>query len=63
MTIDDEGAAKPAGEIVIGQDLDLLSVAELEIRIELLEAEIERIKADIAAKLDVKSAADAFFRK
>ena len=53
--------AKKLG-IVIGENLDLLSVSELEQRVEDLDSEIVRIKAAIAAKRASKNAADAFFR-
>jgi uncharacterized small protein (DUF1192 family) len=52
---------KPAG-ITIGEPLDLLSVAELEQRIRLLDEEINRVRAMIDMKRASKSAADAFFR-
>lgn len=52
---------KPAG-IVIGENLDLLSVAELEQRVQALEAEIVRVKAAAQSKRASKQAADAFFR-
>lgn len=52
---------KPAG-VTLGENLDLLSVAELEQRVAALETEIQRVKAMIAAKQASKSAADAFFR-
>ena len=52
---------KPAG-ILLGETLDLLSVAELEHRVGALESEIQRVKAAITAKQASKSAADAFFR-
>ena len=52
---------KPAG-LVIGENLDLLSVSELEQRIQALDSEIARVKAAIARKQASKSAADAFFR-
>jgi uncharacterized small protein (DUF1192 family) len=52
---------KPAG-VTLGENLDLLSLAELEHRIALLEAEIARVKAMIVSKQASKSAADAFFR-
>ena len=43
------------------EDLDLYSVDELGERIEVLEAEIARARAAIAAKAAKKSAADALF--
>ena len=45
------------------EDLDLLGVAELEERIEGLEAEIARCRARIDRKRAGRSAADAFFSK
>jgi uncharacterized small protein (DUF1192 family) len=45
------------------EDLDLFGVAELEERIEGLEAEIARVRAQIERKRAGKAAADAFFRK
>ena len=60
MSFDDLPAKKPG--IVVGENLDLLSVSELEQRIQALDSEIARTKAAIAAKLASKTAADAFFR-
>jgi len=59
---DDE---KPKKKLVheIGQDLALLSAAELTERIALLQGEISRLQADMAKKQAVKSAADMVFRK
>jgi len=47
----------------IGQDLSLLSVAELGERIELLREEIRRLEAERTAKGATKSAAEALFRR
>ncbi len=52
---------KPTG-VMLGENLDLLSVAELEHRVGQLELEILRVKAAIQAKQASKNAADAFFR-
>jgi len=60
--LSDDDKAKPAG-IVIGEDLSLLSVGELEERIAACEQEIERIKADLAAKRSGLAAAQDIFRK
>ena len=49
-------------DIVVGENLDLFSVTELEHRVQALESEIARVRAAIAAKQASKSAADAFFR-
>ncbi len=43
------------------EDLDLHGVAELEERIEMLEAELARTRAQIEKKKAGRSAADAFF--
>jgi uncharacterized small protein (DUF1192 family) len=47
----------------IGQELTLLSVGELNERIELLKEEIARLEAEMARKRASKSAADSVFRK
>ena len=59
---DDEPLKKPKPH-EIGQDLSLLSVAELNERIALLRAEIERLEADLQTKGTTKSAAEALFRR
>jgi uncharacterized small protein (DUF1192 family) len=48
---------------VTRQDLDPLSVAELQERIELLKGEIARSEAKIAFATSHRSAADALFKK
>lgn len=58
---DDRPRKKVAHEI--GQDLALLSIAELNERIALLKEEIARLEADIVKKEAKRSAAEAFFRK
>jgi uncharacterized small protein (DUF1192 family) len=47
----------------MGEDLALLSAAELSARIALLRQEITRLEAEIAKKRASKSAADTFFKK
>jgi uncharacterized small protein (DUF1192 family) len=47
----------------LGQDLSLLSVAELSERVGLLKDEIARLEAEMARKRASKSAADIFFKK
>ena len=56
---------RPKKKIVheIGQNLELLSVAELNERIGVLKEEIARLEADIKSKQASKSAADLFFKK
>ena len=58
---DDRPLRKTAHEI--GADLSLLSVDELEARIALLRAEIDRLAEAAAAKTRSKSAAESLFRK
>jgi uncharacterized small protein (DUF1192 family) len=47
----------------IGQDLSLLSIAELADRIALLKEEIARLEAAKASKSATRSAADQFFKR
>ena len=64
MSIFDEDAPKkPSSAHVIGQDLSLLSVAELSERIEQLKQEIARIETELGAKGTTKDAAEALFRR
>ena len=58
---DDKPKKKIAHEI--GQDLSLLSVAELTARVQLLHDEINRLEADMAQKRASRSAADQFFKR
>ena len=60
MDLDD--APKKPANMVIGENLDAISVAELEQRIQALDSEITRLRAEIARKQAGRSAADAFFR-
>jgi uncharacterized small protein (DUF1192 family) len=60
---DDEDRPKKKIAHEIGQDLTLLSVAELTDRIGLMREEISRLEADIAKKQATRSAADQFFKK
>ena len=63
MAIFDEEPKKKAKVHEIGQDLSLLSVAELNERIVALRAEIVRLEAELAAKGSTKAAAEALFRR
>ncbi len=58
---DDKPKKKIAHEI--GQDLSLLSVEELGLRVQLLHDEINRLEADMARKRTSRSAADQFFKR
>ena len=61
--IDDDERPKKKIAHEIGQDLTLLSVAELNARIELMREEIARLEADIKTKQASRSAADQFFKR
>jgi uncharacterized small protein (DUF1192 family) len=50
-------------KLLTKQDLDPLSVDELQARIRLLEAEIERVKAKLENAVNFRSTADELFRK
>ena len=65
MDLDDIIPDRPDDPLLLlgRQDLDPLSVDELEARVLLLEAEIARVKAKIALSVDFRSTADALFRK
>ena len=56
---------RPKKKIVheIGQELELLSIRELEERIALLNGEIDRLQAAIASKQGSRNVADQFFKK
>ena len=58
---DDKPKKKIAHEI--GQELSLLSVEELGLRVQLLHDEINRLEADMAQKRASRSAADQFFKR
>lgn len=45
----------------VREDLDLYAVAELEERLEILQAEAERVRAQIERKRSGRAAADALF--
>ena len=61
--IDDDDRPKKKITHEIGQELTLLSVEELEARIELLRGEIGRLEADIKTKQASRAAADQFFKR
>jgi uncharacterized small protein (DUF1192 family) len=60
--MDLENEPRPKPKMVIGENLDEISVSELEQRIQSLESEIVRIRAEIAKKQEGKAAAAAFFK-
>ncbi|MBG1233113.1 DUF1192 family protein [Aestuariivirga litoralis] len=56
----DEPIKKPG--MVIGENLEAISVAELEQRLVALDSESARIRAEITKKQASKAAASAFFK-
>jgi uncharacterized small protein (DUF1192 family) len=62
MAAEDEDRPRKKVTHEIGQDLALLSVGELDERIALLRAEIERLQAAAASKQASRSVADKFFK-
>ena len=50
-------------KLLAKQDLDPLSVEELEARIALLEAEIVRVRAKLDASVSFRASADELFKK
>jgi uncharacterized small protein (DUF1192 family) len=52
---------KPVHEI--GQDLSLLSIEELAVRVALLQDEVARLQTALEQKRASRSAADQFFKK
>lgn len=61
MSWDDE-LPKPKPVMTVGENLERLSVADLDERIQSLEAEIVRVKAERTAKQTLISAAEALFK-
>jgi uncharacterized small protein (DUF1192 family) len=62
MAAEDDDKPRKKVSHEIGQDLSLLSAGDLNERIALLEAEIERLKADARKKEASRYAANAFFK-
>ena len=65
MDVDDLFPSKPDDPLVAlaRQDLDPMSIEELEARIEALKAEIARVEAHIDRVQKHRSAADELFKK
>lgn len=59
----DDDRPKPKAVHEIGQDLSMLSLAEIDLRVAALNAEIERLAQARLKKAASRHAADAFFRK
>ncbi|HEY0328990.1 MAG TPA: DUF1192 domain-containing protein [Rhodopseudomonas sp.] len=62
MAIEDDDKPKKKLSHEIGQDLSLLSVEELNERIALLTAEIDRLQAAMTMKRATRDAADRIFK-
>jgi uncharacterized small protein (DUF1192 family) len=62
MALFDDDRPKPKRSHEIGQDLSLLSVSELDERMEMLELEIKRLRDEKDRKAGSKAAAESFFR-
>ena len=60
--MDLENEPRPKPNMVIGENLDAISIAELEQRIQSLDSEIARIRAEIVRKQAGKAAASLFFK-
>ena len=58
----DDDRPKPRKLHEIGCDLTFLSAGELDERIALLRAEIDRLEADKSSKTSSRSAAESFFK-
>jgi uncharacterized small protein (DUF1192 family) len=65
MDLDELFPSKPGDPLVllVKQDLDPLSVEDLNERIETLEGEIARVKAKIASAVNHRASAEDLFRK
>ena len=59
----DEQKPKPRKSIAIGDNLETLSLAELEARIASFNAEIDRLRAEIARKKTHNAAAEGLFKR
>jgi len=59
----DELKPRPAPGITLGENLETLSVSELEARIIALEQEIERVKDNLGRKKAHETAAAAVFKR
>ena len=53
---------KPKHEHVLGENLEAISLDELNLRVKVLTREIERIQAEILRKQASRNTADAFFK-
>ncbi len=65
MDLEELFPSKPGDPLaqLVKQDLDPLSVEELEERIRTLEGEIERVRAKMDAAVNHRASAEALFKK
>lgn len=65
MDLDELFPSKPDDPLTLltRQDLDPLSVEELQARVAVLEGEITRVRAKMDAAVQFRASADAIFRK
>lgn len=65
MDLDELFPDKPDDPLVLltKQDLDPLSVEELQARIAILEAEIARVKAKLESSVNFRASADSLFKR
>ena len=61
--MDEELPRKKPSEFALGSELDRHSLDELEALATTLRAELGRVERAIAAKRDVRAAAEAFFKR
>ena len=59
----DDEEARPRQKRIASVDLDPMSIGEMDDYIAALEAEIARVRANIASKQKHRSGADALFKK
>ena len=59
----DELKPKPKKSIAIGDNLETLSLAELEDRIAAFTAEIDRLRAEVTRKKSHNAAAEGLFKR
>lgn len=59
----DEARPTPAKAVSVGDNLETLSIGELEERVVAFEAEIVRLRAEIDAKKKHEAAASALFKR
>jgi uncharacterized small protein (DUF1192 family) len=59
----DDLKPKPPKGVTLGESLESLSVAELQVRIAVLHVEIARVEAELAAKKAHEAAAASIFKR